>query len=154
TRASFARRRSTAWRDGLFLVLACAGVARAAHAAGPPDQVAGRLLDGAVLATLAPATLVDLTLPILLAAAALLGPAILRCRWQIGVLALGAGWIGLVGLALLQERTLGQSFDALSGAAGLAGLVAVALLLKPGTRREAAPAEAAVAAQRSAEAPA
>lgn len=122
--------RRPGWRDGLFLALACAGLAGAAHATGSPEQLVEHLRGG-VLAPVAPAVLVELSLPFILGLAALFGPAILRWPWQAGVLALGTGWLGLVGLALLQERAIGQSFDVVSCAAGLAALVALALGLKP-----------------------
>ena len=119
------------WRDGIFLALACAGSVAAAHAAGLPAG-ASEPLDLLVrLRALGPADLVAASLPLVIGLAALAGPMLIRARWQLGLAALGIAWLGLAGLGLVQERWLGQSLDVARGAAGLAVLFALCLLLKP-----------------------
>lgn len=122
---------AAAWRDGLFVAIACGGFARAIHIIGEPHALMEDLRSGGGMATmLTPAAIADASLPFLVGVCALVCPLLWRLRWQAGTLALGLGWLGLVGLALLQERVLGHSLPVFEGALGCAALVGLTLVLK------------------------
>lgn len=123
-----------AWRDGLFLTLAGAALAAAAHAGGVAVD-GGRPLVVRLAGLLEPASMVAASLPLLLGLAALVGPLLMRTRWQTSVLALGIAWLGAAALALAQERVFGQSFAVVPGGIGLAALAALVVLIQPRERR-------------------